>query len=465
MQVIPLNFGTAVKERADYLAHHAIIMVDELLKVLAQPQSTRDAIQNIHLMQRLYLAHAMGVAGHPKIIEALNDETDFPTWKNYVALKATDEQKQKLAYLMAHGDPKMQTPVLLNLSDYCGDVGEKTVEELLSINAEFDLWIDDPLFLRRLMNLLDEEKISSLGELMAERYEAVERNIGFRVTTFHKGFIDPPVSQKLFQIYAEQFSRERTAKSKTQFYTITVLPTEKDAEIDQISYEEYVDLFFRMCNIDWDKMDVAHRILIKKLNDGKILRITNSDGTDVTMDIEGFTFCNSRVAKNVPGSEVFSAPRRDSTNGKIVAKGRFILRGASEMIENITLIFKNGRIVDYHADAGFEYLKEFIEQEEGTHYLGEIGIGTNPALQQHITNSLMVEKIGGSFHVGVGGAYEYKEYLGEPVHLDNGNRSKVTHVDITCMLVGKEGVMILDGEVIMRDGKWLDPQLSYLNAA
>jgi aminopeptidase len=463
-QVIPLNFGTAIKERADYLAHHAVINVDELLKSLAVPQTPTDAIQHLHLLQRLYLVHVTGLAGHPAILEALNDEENFPTWINYIALKATEPQKEKLAWLLVHGDPKLQAPVLVNLSDYSRGIGERIILNLLKLESEFDLWIDDPLFQRRLMGLLDESTAAHLGELMAGRYEAVVRNIGLRTNNFHLETKDPPTNPEIAKIYSDRFNQERSHASKNQFYTITVLPTEKDAETDQIPYDQYVDLFFRMCDVDWDKINQAHKALIGKLDNGKILQITNNDGTDVTMDIEGFTFCNSRVAKNVPGSEVFSAPRRNSVNGRIVAKGRFIPKTSKQLIENITLEIKDGRIIDYQADAGYEFLKEMIETDEGSHYFGEVGIGTNPALQQHITNSLMVEKIGGSFHMAVGRAYTYTDYLGEPVHLNNGNDSAI-HVDLTCMLVGKEGAMILDGEVIMRDGKWLDPQLSYLNAA
>ena len=52
--------------------------------------------------------------------------------------------------------------------------------------------------------------------------------------------------------------------------------------------------------------------------------------------------------------------------------------------------------------------------------------------------------------------------MGTPVKVDNGNRSHL-HWDITTMLWGKEGKIYADGEVIMDDGKWLDPQLSALN--
>ncbi len=465
MLITPVSLGKAIKDRFDFLAHYPQGLLAEqvtaVLQDMAKPQPAAQALQTIHQFQRLYLVHALSMADHPTIHAALSDEVHFPTWQNYVALQATEHQKDKLASLMMSGDPHMRTPIFLNLSDYSRDVGECVVQKLADRKDDVDVWIEDPLFTRRMLNLCDSDRAVALGTLMGQRYPSAERFIGFRTNNTSVEFMDPPAPKEISKLYSDNFV-ENKKKSNSQFYTITVLPTEKDADLDQIPYDQYVDLFFRMCDVDWDLVNDAHKVLIAKLNAGSELRITNNDGTDVVMDITGFTFANSRVAKNVPGSEVFSAPRIDSVNGKIVAKGRFIPKAANELIENITLEIENGRIVNYHADIGMDVLKAIIETDEGSRYFGEIGIGTNPVLKQHITNSLMVEKIGGSFHMAIGAAYEYTDYLGDPVALDNGNRSK-NHWDITTMLHGKEGMMILDGEVIMQDGAFTDPALSYLN--
>lgn len=462
--VTPLHFAKIVKERQEFLAHQPTTdKIDDILKRLVTPQTIPHAIQTLHEFQRLYLAYALDVAYHPTIIAALDDEKAFPTWQHYIALKATEAQKTKLAHLMLHGDPEMRAPVLLILSDYSREVAEKVVAELVATNTEFDLWIDDIAYQRRLMNVMDDSRAAAYAQIMAQRYENAQRSVGFRTNNPSNEPIDPVAPSGITQRFQEAFA-ERKKGFASQFYTITVLPTEKDAELDNIAYDDYVDLFFRMCDVDWDKVNDAHKILIDKLDQGRILRITNNDGTDVTMDIEGFTFANSRVAKNVPGSEVFSAPRRDSVNGTVVAKGRFIPKSSREMIENITMEIKDGRIIRYDADVGANILKAIIETDEGSHYFGEIGIGTNPVLKQHITNSLMVEKIGGSFHLAIGAAYEYTDYLGDPVTLDNGNRSAL-HIDITTMLHGKEGMMYLDDKIIMQHGKFTDPLLAYLNGA
>jgi len=248
--------------------------------------------------------------------------------------------------------------------------------------------------------------------------------------------------------------------SGEMFYTLTQIPTLKDSVIDQIPYSEYLTLFFEMCDQPWDQIGAAQAQLIAEFNAAKIVHITNNDGTDITMDIDGFTFANSLIAKNVPGSELFSAPRIDSTNGTIVAKGRFT-RG-EQVIENLNLTFKDGVLVDYHADIGQDIFEHIINIDEGARRIGELGIGTNPHLKRHVANGLLVEKIGGSFHVALGAAYTYTEYMGVPVKMDNGNVSAL-HWDITTMLYGKDGRITLDGRVMMEDGFWTDPRYDVLN--
>ena len=418
-----------------------------------------DLLEAISRFQRLYIIGSLGQQTNPDILAMLDDET-LITWKDFNILPATPAQLDRLADLMYGGDPQRRAPILLTLNDYARGVGELIVQKCIDKGVEFDPWIIDQRFQRHLMNKLDDAGLAAFGDLMAARRAGVARTVNFELDQSTASEIH--VDGEKLKIYSDAAEARARKAARNLFYTSTRLPTPAGAAIDGMTYPEYVDLFFRMCGVDWDKVDMAHRALIHKLNAGKLLRLTNDDGTDLTMDIEGFTFANSRVAKNVPGSEVFSAPRRDSVNGLVVAKGKFAEKATNKIVEDITLEFKDGRVIRYDAAHGFEHLQRAVETDEGSHFVGEIGIGTNPQLKRHILNSLMVEKIGGSFHIALGAAYEYKDYLGEPVNLDNGNRSKL-HWDITTMLYGKDGKIILDGIEIMRDGFFIDPELAYLN--
>jgi len=163
----------------------------------------------------------------------------------------------------------------------------------------------------------------------------------------------------------------------------------------------------------------------------------------------------------------FSAPVKEGVNGILVSKGRFQY-GSKGIIEDLRFEFKKGKVVKYSARKGKKALETIMKADDrhgqGVKYLGEIGLGTNPHLRRHVVNGLLVEKIGGSFHVALGSCYTFKEYLGTPVKIDNGNVSfSSTHWDVTTMLRGKAGKMYLDGELIQEDGDWIGKEFRVLN--
>ena len=441
-------------------------IVAQLTADASMPMTAEDFLQAAHRLQRVEALLYYGLADHDALCAALDNEADIPSWKNYAALNADAARLDRLARLLFEGDPERRAPVYLQVHDYTRGIAERVVTRCALAGAAVDIRFTDTAFDRLVYGFVSKEQARAYGLSIGERCIKAGRIISLQ-SNYSAPQQAAPMTEtckESIRAFAQAVWEVRRIQAPNQFYTLTTVPTPQDAALDGIAYDDYVDLYFRMCELDWDQMYQAHRVLIAKLNAGRELRFTNHDGTDIRMDIDGFTFANSCVAKNVPGSEVFSAPRRDSVNGIIVARGRFAPRDNHEIIENITMEFEDGRLVRASAEKGDPLFQRIINTDEGARYIGEIGIGTNPVLQQHVVNGLLVEKIGGSFHVALGKAYEYTDYLGEPVALDNGNRSAI-HWDITTMLVGKEGRIILDGEDIMRDGKFVDPALHYLNGA
>ena len=462
--IIPLSLGRTIEAHIGNLSSLRgwEDITYPLIKALTQPQDTTSALDALLQLQRLSPIAALGFGHYTSLQEAFKNNT-LPRWSAFASLPATMEQKHRLGDLLFEGDPAQRSPLIINLCDYGRGIGERLIERCAADGLDVEITFDDPWFHRTLLQVLDDSEIKAYALWRAGRTGEIDRRIGMRAHHTSLPYANPDNFKEKNKLYNDTVSSMRRERGRDPFFTITVLPTPEDAVLDNIPYQSYVDLFFRMCAVDWHAVDQAHRVLIAQLNEGKELHFTNSDGTDLRMHIDGFTFCNSLVAKNVPGSEVFSAPHKTSVQGRIVAKGRFIPKGQGELIEDITLEFKDGRVVNFDARVGREILAEEINTDEGSCYAGEIGIGTNPVLQQHVVNSLMVEKIGGSFHIALGNAYTFHDYLGTPVQVDNGNRSKI-HWDITTMLVGKEGRITLDGKTIMENGRFLDPRLSALNS-
>jgi aminopeptidase len=423
--------------------------------------STDGLLQLLHEMQRLERLTTAGLSGNEAFRTAMQT-TRLPLWKDFTSPPAPVDLQKRLAARLYNCDPKKHDVALLSLGDGAREIGKWLVEECLSQGVPFIAFFADPAFDVLVLNHASEAGVKRL----ADSYVAIT-SMGTKRIVARSGLPDrepPPVDeakQKLYNKSIKPYSDR--LRSGDLFYTLTAIPTRRDAEIDGIPYDEYTRLFFEMCDQPWKRIGTAQEKLIAEFDAGKTVRIVNSDGTDISMDIGGFTFCNSLIAKNVPGSEIFSAPRRDSVEGIIKAAGRFTPPdGKGGIIENIFMQFKKGRLERFDAEKGLELFMSAIGIDEGARFVGELGIGTNPHLRRHVANGLLVEKIGGSFHLALGACYSFKEYAGKPVKVDNGNTSAL-HWDITTMLYGKHGKIWLDSKLMMDDGLWLDEEYDVLN--
>lgn len=75
---------------------------------------------------------------------------------------------------------------------------------------------------------------------------------------------------------------------------------------------------------------------------------------------------------NLPTEEVFCVPNRYQVEGQVRSTKPLNYNGS--LIENFTIRFSQGRVVDYQAEKGQELLRSIIETDEGSHYLGEFAL-------------------------------------------------------------------------------------------
>ena len=111
------------------------------------------------------------------------------------------------------------------------------------------------------------------------------------------------------------------------------------------------------------------------------LHYTASNGTDFTIGlIPGSRFVGGAEPTldgqvfnaNIPSEEVFTSPMRNKANGKVVASMPLSYQG--QLIEGFWFIFKDGKVVEYHADKNEELLGKLLEMDDSSSYLGECAL-------------------------------------------------------------------------------------------
>jgi aminopeptidase len=169
-------------------------------------------------------------------------------------------------------------------------------------------------------------------------------------------------------------------------------------------------------------------------------------------------FCNA----NIPTEECFTTPHKDRVNGTVTASKPLSHQGT--LIENISVRFENGKIVEAHATAGEEALKKLIAVDEGASHLGEVALvpHSSPIAQSGLLfwNTLFDENA--ASHIALGQAYATcileGETMDEATLNSKGANSSLIHVD---WMIGS-GEMNVDGvradgteEPLMRNGEWV----------
>ncbi|MGE7092313.1 aminopeptidase [Lysinibacillus sp. NPDC048646] len=196
----------------------------------------------------------------------------------------------------------------------------------------------------------------------------------------------------------------------------------------------------------------------------------SATGTDLTITLPakhvwtGGSSVNTQgqsFMANMPTEEVFTAPLKTGVNGYVTSTKPLSYGGT--IIDEFTLTFKDGRIIEVHAEQGQEILESLVATDEGAHYLGEVALvpHQSPISQSGILfyNTLFDENA--SNHLAIGSAYAFcmeggKDMSSEEL-LANGLNQSLTHVDF---MIGSAN-MNIDGitddgqiEPIFRNGNW-----------
>ncbi len=228
-------------------------------------------------------------------------------------------------------------------------------------------------------------------------------------------------------------------------------PTPSMAQQAGMSTEAFEDFYFKVCTLDYSRMQRGMKALVALMNKTDRVEI-RGPGTDLRFSIKNIPAIACGGTHNIPDGEVFTAPVRNSVQGEITFNAPTIYQGTP--FDSIRLQFKDGRVIEATSN-NTARLNQILDSDPGARFIGEFALGFNPYILHPMRDILFDEKICGSFHFTPGQCYEQTE---------NGNRSQV-HWDM--VNIQREdyggGTIHFDGKLVRENGLFIPKALQALN--
>jgi aminopeptidase len=240
---------------------------------------------------------------------------------------------------------------------------------------------------------------------------------------------------------------ERSAKGEFR-WCYTLFPTNAYAAEAEMSLADYEDFYYGACLADdenpltaWKRASAETTRLAEWIEGHEEVRVV-APGTDILLGIAGRQFIPCDGRHNMPDGEFFTGPVEDSVEGEVSFHLPATIGGRE--VAGVRLRFESGKVVEASAERGEEFLIELLDTDVGARRLGELGIGTNYAIDRGTREVLLDEKLGGTVHMAVGRSYPESGGLNE----------SAVHTDLVCDLrLG--GRIEVDGTVMQEDGKFV----------
>lgn len=274
-------------------------------------------------------------------------------------------------------------------------------------------------------------------------------NIKYNFNDFENKNVDSKISKEILD---KTYNTHNKLVNERRWLLLNY-PSVVDSYKSKMTTNDFYNYSFEVMNVDYEEMSKKIEPLKKLMEKTDTVRIVSPD-TDITFSIKKMPIIPCVGNSNLPDGEIYTAPIKNSVNGKITYNTTSTYRG--DVFSNISLEFKDGKIIKATTSSNNEEkLLEIFQTDEGARYIGEFSLGLNPKILHPMGDILYDEKIIGSLHFTPGAAYK-DSY--------NGNDSSV-HWDLV-LIQRKEyggGELYFDDKLIRKDGLFILEELKALN--
>lgn len=365
-----------------------------------------------------------------------------------------DPRVTQLAELMASHSTHLgpEDRVLIHAFDIPEEAVAEFVRVCQSKGAQVAVRLESMLVRRQLLHGISDDNIRTIAENELREMENMTAYIALRGGANYAETGDVPNDRMAAwqRLYGKVVVDRRVTKTR---WVVTRWPSPGMAQQATMSTPAFEDFFFRVTTIDYSKMAKACEPLKDLMDRTDEVHILGP-GTDLKFSIKGIGSVPCCGEANIPDGECFTAPVKDSVQGHITFNTVSLYQGTE--FKDIHYKVKDGRIFEATAGDNTGKLNDILDTDEGARYFGEWALGFNPHVLHPMKDTLFDEKIGGSFHLTPGNAYEPPG--------GNGNASAI-HWDMVLIQRPEYGggEIWFDGKLIRKDGVFVLPELAGLN--
>ena len=365
-----------------------------------------------------------------------------------------DPRIEKLAAILINHSCELQPgeKVLIEAIDAPADVVSALISQAQAARATPLLLLKQHRLMSELCRVYSAADAQLFAECELELFKRVDAFVSIRAAHNPREFENVPRDKlgNMLRHYVQPVHYEY--RNQHLRWVALRWPGTAMAESAGLSVSDFEDLFFSACTIDYPRLESAMTPLSELMSNTDRVRIIGPADTDLSFSIQGMPNYRSAGRHNIPDGELFTAPHRESVNGRI----RFNLSSNyyGFTFEDVCLDLRDGKVIAASCNDSVR-LNEILEQDEGARYLGEFAFGLHPGLENPINDILFDEKIAGSLHVALGNAYP---------NCNNGNKSAI-HWDLILNqnIDWGGGEVYFDGKLVRKDGLFVSPKLDGLN--
>lgn len=342
-------------------------------------------------------------------------------------------------------------------------------------------WVDDDLKHEQLLYLNDEDLLNSPFWNKKIYDEYAKKDAAFLMLCSDDIDLMSDIPEEKITLTSRQYRNSRPLFKQRQRtdeipWCIALVPTpgyaKKVFPNSATPVKDAWDAIFKCCLIYeenpiavWDekirrtqnKCDILNKLQFRYLH------YTNGLGTDLTIELPKNHIWSGAgkenkdglpLIVNMPSEEVFTSPKYDGVNG-IVYSARPLVYGGV-LIDDFSIEFKDGKIIDIRARTGQDILENMINTDDGSHYLGEVALVDYDSPISN-TNIVFYETLydeNASCHLAIGDSFptclEGGEEMSREELKEKGLNQSLVHTDF---MVGTSDLRILgttfDGQEIL----------------